>query len=441
MSTLSFQDYVRERMLRKRREALTGVRDPVLAAPAASARTDPSRPRARPMVPVQRFNAPPPGRGGAGPGPAAAFPHPHPRPPAWEDSAAPQPGSCAACGQPQRAHAVELNALKDMIEERFNTLAWLGSSKQNPIQSNLMLKLIRSGYSPAMARAVLERVPADARAAEAVRWVMDVITRNLKVAAPGARPVRRRRRGFADRRHRCGQDHHRRQAGRPVRQAVRRRQRGPDHAGQLPRLGLRAAARLRPHAGRGGPPGARPRRAHRPAQPAGEQAPGHHRHRRSGPARPAHPGHARRAGRAQREEGAGAQRRRARRHAGRRAHHVQVQLAARRGALQGGRSRQARPGDRRADPPPGGAARRGQRPARARRLAGPRRGGPGAHVHGQSKASRPTTRCPPTSASTSRKPPPAASTSGVPRSEAPMFDIGFDQAAGLRSASPATAPA
>ncbi|MBP6627644.1 MAG: flagellar biosynthesis protein FlhF, partial [Arenimonas sp.] len=76
--------------------------------------------------------------------------------------------------------------LKDMIEERFNTLAWLGSSKQNPIQSNLMLKLIRAGYSPAMARAVLERVPTDAGAPEAVRWVMDVLTRNLKVAAPGA---------------------------------------------------------------------------------------------------------------------------------------------------------------------------------------------------------------------------------------------------------------
>jgi flagellar biosynthesis protein FlhF len=37
-----------------------------------------------------------------------------------------------------------------------------------------------------MSRAVLERVPTDAGAAEAVRWLMDVITRNLRVAAPGA---------------------------------------------------------------------------------------------------------------------------------------------------------------------------------------------------------------------------------------------------------------
>jgi flagellar biosynthesis protein FlhF len=76
----------------------------------------------------------------------------------------------------------ELNALKDMIEERFNTLSWLGNSRQNPIQSNLMLKLIRSGYSPTVARAVLERMPPDLSAADAVKWTLDVLTRNLKTA-------------------------------------------------------------------------------------------------------------------------------------------------------------------------------------------------------------------------------------------------------------------
>jgi flagellar biosynthesis protein FlhF len=191
MSTLSFQDYVRERMLRKRRAALHDG-----AAPAAAEAFDPPRraavaqpvvatsapmpaPAAEPIsVPTQRFNdpeallprAPQPIRTRANPEPA------------WEDS---QP-STRFGHQDDHRMAVELSALKDMIEERFNTLAWLGSSRQNPIQSNLMLKLIRAGFSPAMSRAVLERVPADASAPEAVRWLMDVITRNVKVAAPGA---------------------------------------------------------------------------------------------------------------------------------------------------------------------------------------------------------------------------------------------------------------
>jgi flagellar biosynthesis protein FlhF len=74
----------------------------------------------------------------------------------------------------------ELHAMKELIEDRFNTLSWLGQAKQNPIQSNLMLKLIRAGYSPALSRAILERMPEELSAAESVRWLMEVLERNLK---------------------------------------------------------------------------------------------------------------------------------------------------------------------------------------------------------------------------------------------------------------------
>lgn len=178
MSTLSFQDYVRERMLRKRREALQGTAAPAVEAPAAPVAAPQIVARPEPIaVPVQRFNQPEP-LVARNPAPIRT----RQSEPAWEDS---QPSTRFPSNNDSRM-AVELSALKDMIEERFNTLAWLGSSKQNPIQSNLMLKMIRAGYSPAMSRAVLERVPTEAGAAEAVRWLMDVITRNLKVAAPGA---------------------------------------------------------------------------------------------------------------------------------------------------------------------------------------------------------------------------------------------------------------
>ncbi|MDO9437954.1 flagellar biosynthesis protein FlhF [Hydrogenophaga sp.] len=181
MSTLSFQDYVRERMLRKRRESLdaglaaaataaapAAPAEPVRRAPVQAAAPQPvAAPRAEPIeIPVQRFNEPVRTRSM----------------PAFEDS---QPSTRFATTDDSRM-AVELSALKEMIEERFNTLAWIGSSKQDPIQSNLMHKMIRAGFSPAMSRAVLERVPSEAGAAEAVRWLMDVITRNLKVSAPGA---------------------------------------------------------------------------------------------------------------------------------------------------------------------------------------------------------------------------------------------------------------
>ena len=155
MSTLSFQDYVRERMLRKRQtenpvaaEEL-GLRAPRPAAPApvpAPARTSAAfqlRPApTRPASPIAVSAA-------AGPGVGA------------------------------RSIADELQAMRDLIEDRFNTFAWLGQTRQNPIQANLMLKLVRAGYSPALARAILERMPEALAAPEAMHWMMEAIRRNI----------------------------------------------------------------------------------------------------------------------------------------------------------------------------------------------------------------------------------------------------------------------
>jgi flagellar biosynthesis protein FlhF len=70
-----------------------------------------------------------------------------------------------------------------LIEDRFNTLNWLGQARQNPIQANLMLKLIRAGYSPTLSRTILERMPEAADPAQSLHWVMDVLERNLHTDA------------------------------------------------------------------------------------------------------------------------------------------------------------------------------------------------------------------------------------------------------------------
>ncbi len=169
MSTLSFQEYVRERMLRKRRAELSQEPDMRMPAPVPKAPAS-ARPTEPPVAARHQIAS----RPMADPEPA----------PIRTRIAAPQPAAPSHGGEQRMA--VELSALKDMIEERFNTLAWLGSSKQNPIQSNLMLKLIRAGYSPAIARSVLEKLPADVSAAEALRWMTDTLTRNLKTSTSGA---------------------------------------------------------------------------------------------------------------------------------------------------------------------------------------------------------------------------------------------------------------
>jgi flagellar biosynthesis protein FlhF len=350
MSTLSFQDYVRERMLKRRKEALEGRPAPQPAAQApmqaagqgsagvfaqAAASMPPVAPRrslaeraALGDLPAQQRLAPAPRPEMHAPIVTREMEHDVgrntpardlPRAASHDDWAAamvmPRADLNLAPTAPAANISGELSALKDMIEDRFNMLAWLGTSRNNPLQSNLMLKLIRAGYSPALVRSVLERLPADSGPADAVRWVMDVLSRNLKatesmtgicdeggvVALIGATGVGKTT-----------------TAAKLAAQCVK--QYGANSVGLITLdtyrvAGLRATARLRPHDGRRGPPGPRPCSPQRPAHTVVRQAPGGDRHRRSGPERPPHPGHAGGAGNAHHQKDAGAQRQQPRRHA------------------------------------------------------------------------------------------------------------------------------
>lgn len=146
MSTLSFQDYVRERMLRKRHETSTTNSAEIFAPQTQE----------RPRVVVAE------------------------RPLSKQEPVRKPSTSVTPSAVVPQGIVDELHAMKEMMEDRFNTLAWLGQARQNPIQANLMLKLIRSGYSPNLSRTILERMPEEMSASESVHWVMDVLERNLR---------------------------------------------------------------------------------------------------------------------------------------------------------------------------------------------------------------------------------------------------------------------
>ncbi len=172
MSTLSFQDYVRERMLRRRAEALAAEKNG--NAPGSGNAKPSTEPR--PPAPALR-SAAAPAKAARTEAPAAIKTAPA------RKAEAPAPIAVAPAAKLSEGLVDELHAMKTLIEDRFNTLTWLGQARQHPIQSNLMLKLIRAGYSPTLARTILERMPEDVGAAESLRWVMAVLERNLKTDA------------------------------------------------------------------------------------------------------------------------------------------------------------------------------------------------------------------------------------------------------------------
>lgn len=147
MSTLSFQDYVRERMLAKRHE-----RGAASTAPARSA---------SPAL-VEEDLPPPPAR----------------RRDLEADLRA-APREEAGHATPQRIFH-QLNAMQQMIEDRLGAMAWLGQARQHPIQSNLLLKLVRAGFSPELSRKLLDKMPAEVSAGDSVRHVMKAIAQGVK---------------------------------------------------------------------------------------------------------------------------------------------------------------------------------------------------------------------------------------------------------------------
>ncbi len=195
MSTLSFQDYVRERMLRRRHEALQGTGSATpLTERAALERGLPETQFERPLNPApnRAFEV----HAEAAPQAPAAQPAAMPvvrhnplrtmHAALGAEQLTPRRTEAAptlAAGAGQQQLMQELQSMRNLIEDRFNTLTWLGQARQNPRQTQLMLKLSRAGYSPALSRAVLEHLPEQIEAPEAVRWLMEVLERNLRTDA------------------------------------------------------------------------------------------------------------------------------------------------------------------------------------------------------------------------------------------------------------------
>ena len=198
MSTLSFQDYVRERMLRRRRaeqqaqdqarsdaaqaEARAAERQSRPVPPAASLlrlRAQSGRAEAAPpLSPAMPASMPPLSMSA----PPASMPPPLPpvlpAPPvlreAVAESAAPAAGAAPA---EVREMLSELRAMKGLIEDRFGALAFMEKLQRQPRQAQLTQRLLDLGFSPALTRKLADSLPDDC---DETAWAAGVLERNLQ---------------------------------------------------------------------------------------------------------------------------------------------------------------------------------------------------------------------------------------------------------------------
>ena len=178
MSTLSFQDYVRERMLKRRQAAMNpAARDD---SGNSTFGDEPEAAYERTSVLEQRMTE----RAPVLPPVAAAAPVLRDMPPQRDDIHVPnlaaQAESVAAARRDQQDMMNELRQVKGLIEERFGALAFIEKLQRQPSQARLTQKLLDCGFSPALIRKLGDSLAADV--ADEMGWAASVLERNLPTA-------------------------------------------------------------------------------------------------------------------------------------------------------------------------------------------------------------------------------------------------------------------
>lgn len=215
MSTLSFQDYVRERMLKKRKAELsardgTSTPEPEPRAPAARADARSDQPR---VPQTARFAAaseptygdwslPPDSARAEAPAPVAAAADEASIRPFLLSPSAPAKASPPAASpvartapapvvddsfdyEPEIASSpsadadmlAEIRSMKSLIEERFTMMAFMDRLQKSPRQVQLSTRLLECGFSPALVREIVDGLPADE--GDELGAVTDLLQRNL----------------------------------------------------------------------------------------------------------------------------------------------------------------------------------------------------------------------------------------------------------------------
>lgn len=199
MSTVSFEAYVRER---QQRRMATDASEPVESAEPAGAGAEPDRAtrfRQRTgqaqSASAQAGAAPSQGSApsrGAVPGRGVAqsqgLAH------AQESEGMSQvPGMAqarAALAPPAedaidaRALLSELRAMRGFISDQLESMSWFEGVRRRPVQSRMLRRLLQRGFSAALARTLVNHLPADFSDNEADQWLAEALRRNLRIDAP-----------------------------------------------------------------------------------------------------------------------------------------------------------------------------------------------------------------------------------------------------------------
>ena len=172
MSTLSFQDYVRERMLKRREQELQAQ------APQPAARREPTPVPASEALSAMSARESLNGRDKPAP---RDMPMLRDAPMAHEDPQAlpilaPSLAAEPARRENQQPLLDELRSMRGLIEQRFGALAFMEKLQKQPRQAELSQRLLDIGFSPQLVRKLVDSLP---EGVDPLAWAAGVLEHNL----------------------------------------------------------------------------------------------------------------------------------------------------------------------------------------------------------------------------------------------------------------------
>jgi flagellar biosynthesis protein FlhF len=75
----------------------------------------------------------------------------------------------------------EMRAMRGLMESQLAELSWSASQQRSPHKAAVLKEMLGAGFSATLSRYLLDKLPADKDAADSLRWVKNVLGRNLSV--------------------------------------------------------------------------------------------------------------------------------------------------------------------------------------------------------------------------------------------------------------------
>lgn len=77
----------------------------------------------------------------------------------------------------------EIRAMRGMMETQLAELSWGATQAREPQKTAVLREMLAAGFSASLARYLIEKLPAGRDAADSLRWIKTVLTRNLQTMA------------------------------------------------------------------------------------------------------------------------------------------------------------------------------------------------------------------------------------------------------------------